>query len=231
MKVLDILITSASRPDLLQHTVESMQEKLKFSGEFRWLLHEDVLDKKKSAEVLHWNKYSLLFDKVIVSEPRVSLGYSIGMMIPYIKSFIFFRSDDDWEYVEKLDLDVFWDMFEKYEKINQIIFNKRCIDEYKRNFKRKSIKFNDIWLTVTRQWGWLPSLWRTDFVRRNYKIRAIDCSIDFMDRIRHREDVNADWIIENMGSYFLGKIGDKGAYIKHIGGYNRTCDKGGRLGI
>lgn len=229
--MIDILITSSSRPDLLCKTIETMQQKIKYSGSFRWLLHEDVLDNNKSAQVKHYAKYSRQFDVIVASDPSVGLGQSIYMMFPYIKSDIFFRTDDDWEYVREIDLDPIISIFEHHEKVNQIIFNKRCIAEFQNTFKRKSIEFDNIWLTVTRSWGWIPALWRTDFVRRHYKLKTVDSNIEFFNNLKGREDITAEYMEQNIGSYFLGKIGDKGEWVKHTGGYDRSCDKGGRLGI
>jgi hypothetical protein len=149
---IDILITSTSRPSLLRQTVASMQDRIKFSGKLRWLLHEDCLDEIKSAELIHWAGYSTIFDHISVSRPRIGLGQSIHSMFEHIKSPIFFRSDDDWEYVEDIYLDPLVAIFEKYNEINQIVFSKRCIDGQKRDFVRESYEYEKTWLTISNQW-------------------------------------------------------------------------------
>ena len=234
MRTIDVLVTSTSRPELLARTIATMQEKLKFkTGQLRWLLHEDVLDKPKSRILRHNAKYSGLFIDTVISDPRVGLGRSIEIMLPYVKSPIFFRTDDDWEYVREIDLDSLCDIFQNYEQVNQICFNKYAILGQKREFKRTSIQYNNTWLTLTRSWNWIPSLWRTQYTKDHYKTRDGISGIDLLEDIKLKpdKDISIPWLKENIGSYFLGKIGDKAKYIKHIGGGQRTLDNGGIFGI
>ena len=231
MDTIDIVITSTSRPALLQRTVKSMQEKLKFSGKFRWLLHEDCLNLNKSAETLHWAKYSNMFDKIIMSNPRRGLGLSIYDMFQHIESMFFFRSDDDWEYVKAIDVDKIFNLFIKHKDINQVILNKNSIDEYKREFKRVDFLFDDVQLTLCNQWGWIPAFWRKSFVVNKYEPSGYGNNISFLDELKNGIIRDEQWYRCNMGAYFLGAIGSEGKEIKHIGGDSRSLNNGGTFGI
>ena len=48
--MIDIIKTSASRPELLKKSIESMLCYLSYDGELRWLMHEDFLNKEASEE-------------------------------------------------------------------------------------------------------------------------------------------------------------------------------------
>lgn len=227
---MDILITSSSRPDLLQQTIKSMQDKLKFSGTLRWLLHEDCLDENRSTQVICWAEQSNLFDEIVVSKPRIGLGASVYEMFSYIESLVFFRSCDDWRYTKEIDLDILLNLFEKYEKINQIVFHKRCVEGTKNEFLRESTNFDGTWLTITNQWGWIPAIWRTGFVKEKYKL-AWTSGISFFDELKGKTVLDPMWFKENMGAYLFGKIEESDIFIKHIGGGRRTLDNGGCFGI
>lgn len=233
MRTIDVLITSTSRPELLARTVETMQNKLKFSGQLRWLLHEDVLDELKSRVLLHNAKYSGLFIDTVISDPNIGLGRSIGTMLSYIKSPIFFRTDDDWEYIREIDLDALYDVFEQFDHINQVVFNKYQIISKKRDFERENYKYNQTWLTITRSWNWIPAIWRTQYAKDHYKTMNGISGIDLLEGVKLTpdKDISIGWLKDNIGAYFMGKIGDKGSYIKHVGGGQRTLDNGGIFGI
>ena len=95
MKIIDVLISSASRIDCLIPTIESMREKLITTGKFRIILHEDVVKKEGSKKIEHWALNSGIIDMFIKTDPAQRLSASLLKCFPYINTELFVKWEDD----------------------------------------------------------------------------------------------------------------------------------------
>jgi hypothetical protein len=214
MKTLDVLITSASRLDLLKKTIQSFKKKAMCSLEYRFVLHEDVVIEKESDRVLEWANMSNIFDTVIVTKPAERLGKAIKKLLDEAQSKIIFRLEDDWEFEKEFNIDKMLEIFVDH-KINQIMLNKRSNDSLVevigKNFK----------LTLCNEWGMAPALWRLSFIKPKWKSHPTGDGVN-LDLKGYDKNTGGvllrknEWLIENMGAYWYGGNGET-RYIKHLG--------------
>lgn len=221
--MVDVLFLSASRPEYLEKTLESFDKNVKYSGEIRFLFHEDFLLEGESLGVVKVINRDGRFKKIVLNKERLGQGYAISRMLKYIKSPIFFKMEDDWLFEREVNIDHILELFNGDLLVNEIILNKRETQREKHSFHRKEVKIGKEHLTTTNQWGCLPSFWRTEFIkdkwvphRTTYKGKFnIVNSVCKANNIEYK-NIDSDWCIENLGVYFLGKVGEP-PYIKHIG--------------
>jgi hypothetical protein len=220
---LDIIISSASRPEFLKQMLISLSEKLKFTGKTRYIFHEDVLLPEKSKRVLKIiEPYD--FDIVGVDDPPLGQPLSLDFGISKVESDYFLVLEDDWVFNRELPIDLVLDLMENNKDINQICFNKRGTFREKHGWKKVEIERDGTFLVTNVHWTLIPSVWRTSFTKKywktppkqvilqwwwNLRVKQLESKGD--ERVRY-----ADWMMENVGAYFLGKYGEP-SFIKHIG--------------
>jgi hypothetical protein len=127
MTQLDIIRTSASRPNLLRESTESLLKNLKFLGEIRWIFHEDTLNSERSKECIDYIS-SLNINKVLlVDKPAVGQGTSLTKLLNETKTDYFLNWEDDYTAVREIDLDLVIKILNENKDVNQISFFKRQI--------------------------------------------------------------------------------------------------------
>jgi len=232
MKQIDICITSASRINELKQTFESLSH-IKYDGKIRWVLHEDYFDQEESSQVVHWAKYQYFFDLIVKANPHIGLLGSIQNMLECCESDYVLRLCDDFVFTKDIDLTPIVAAMESYpDFINQVTFNKRVNNGFKGNFIKKECDFDGLTLTTSPRWSSLNSVWRVDFIRNHWEqcwesikgtkkqfepwktfIQSFEKTLGFSQR-----DIDSDYIINNIGCYLYGGIGDKYALVnRHIG--------------
>jgi hypothetical protein len=215
----DIIRTSSSRPDLLKESTESLLKSIVFSGKIvRHIIHEDFINEDLSKKCMDYIFSCGLFNEWRVDNPPIGQAASLTWCFskstsPYILSY-----EDDWVVKEdmNIDLDLVINLMEKNKDINQVCFHKRYIEDSKGDWKKKQIERNGIFLVTNPHWAFQPSLMRSSFLKKNWGISQ-GSIWKFNDVVKqYRSMPDADWMIENVGAYFLGKIGS-GYYLEHIG--------------
>jgi hypothetical protein len=214
------MIDSGCRPDLLKRTVDSLIEHLKFSGNLNWIHHEAHLN-SQGAECLNYVNSLKMFSRVIEThDPKgecVSIYTVLKALHPDTKYFIHW--EDDHILTRPLDLDLCYSLFESYNQINQIAFNKRQTMSDVSGWVKKEVKFGDTILTTSPHWRFSPAVWRLSFIRPYFKphegpnghwVLNGEMQKDF------QPGKTANHVIERMGTYYLGPIGEHG-YVEHIG--------------
>jgi len=246
IKQIDIIRTSSSRPELLELTTESWKKYLKFDGELRWILHEDVLNSDKIEAI---KKIGSNYDIFQINNPAIGQGESLFWLLEQVKTKLILYIEDDWKLLKEINLDELYDLMYTNTDINQITFNKRAIMAKKQWFIKKEIKKDNISLVTDMYWTFIPSLWRIDWIKPKIpeylkETSGGTCSYGLNDHLRKffgdkmaDEDFNADWVIANTGTYFLGNLMknykelvvsgkmdskdydklDNGFYVQHLG--------------
>ena len=233
---IDVMITSSSRPHLLITTVESFLERVRSENvSIRLLLHEDVIDKKKSEECIEWAEDTELFSTVISHGPYIGLGPSIyHMMKNHVTSDLMFYLQDDFVLIRHLDLDVAVNMFKNFPMINQIRYNKRKTMSYvgdnpKKRWLKKEMLFGNQVMTVSPHWFLNPTIWRMNFITDKFVPSVVHCNWrtnDVLKQGREKKDLTPEWIAENMGTFIFGGIGEP-AFFQHIGYSDSALDTTG----
>lgn len=215
---MDLIITSCGRLDCLKRTIKSICKNLKYSKQFKFILHEDVLYKEKSKEVIVWAKDSM--DQVIISDPYVGIGGGIMKLLDAASGEFVLKWEDDWVLEKEVNVDRLLKVFEN-EKVNQIQLNKRNNPLRTSHFNHREVEINGIKLTLCHEWGMAPSIWRLSYIRKYYT-KPFEQGDSVNQNIFGTNDYKADpeWCQENIGAYWLGAI-DESRYVEHIGHYSR----------
>jgi len=229
---IDVFITSASRPDLLEITLESFVKNTKYSGGFRFLINEDYVDPMKSVECIAIaNRITNAF--VSCCSPPEGLSTAFCSFVHMFKNDFMFYLQDDFELIRKIDFDEVIDTIYS-EYINQVRFNKRKTMPYKGDGEDRIIKtemdVNGYPFVTSDAWYLNPSLWRMNFIRpyleMDYggKPRQRPFVWKLNDAIRKSIGVknkkNIYKFSRHAGTYIWGRIGEP-AYFRHLGSDRR----------
>jgi len=211
----EVLITSASRPDYLKQTLDSFLSMMESKEEFRFILHEDVLNKKRSDQVLRWAEDSKMFYKIIVTEPARRMGIAVYRCFPEIEGELFIRWEDDWLMNYKVDVDIIFNVMKSNLKINQIAFNQSSNEIYKHHFMKPEVIFPKFRAVLLSEWSVGPGVWRKSFITKYWG--EIEDAHTITNRIGVGSNWDkAEWLVDNLGCYFYGGYG-QGNLLKHIG--------------
>lgn len=161
--MIDILITSASRPECMKKSMESFLKYIQYSGEFRWILHEDVVLKKESREILEWAEKTALFTVIKKTEPAKRLSNAVYEVLQESKNKYALKLEDDWIFIDYVDIDYMVDVMEKNPEINQLYFNK--------NMTASQVIFKNGLPVIVgyrnnpHEWAMAPGLWRIGYIK------------------------------------------------------------------
>jgi hypothetical protein len=225
----DLLMLSCSRPDLFCQTIDSFNSMVKFSGNIRKILHEDIANEKLSNKVLDYAKGK--FDIILFDKPPLGQGVSLDKLVNMAKTEYFLSWEDDWEIRQEIDIDRCIELMNKFPQINQIVFHKRKIMGNRYDFIKKEVNFEGNILTTNPHWGFQPGIWRKSFIMKYWKQFPNHIHWRINDQIKGaNKSRDAEWIIKNVGCYFWGHIGS-GHMMNHLGRGRQArdnSDKGGK---
>ena len=210
---IDIIRTSASRPRFLQISTESLKERLKFNGFLKYMVHEDVLDPGLSTKCVEYINNSHIYNVYQVNKPPLGQGFSMSWLLSYVETPYFLNVEDDWHLLKDINLNKMCTIMEHHPKINQIAFQKRPLAPGRENFTPKEVIYDGVTFTTNPHWAFTPALWRRSFIEHKWRVWT---NLDFhweINRIlkdhKEIEETDADWVINNTGTYFLGQVVNK----------------------
>jgi len=229
---IDFMVDSAARPDLLQITMESLLEHVKFSGKIRWMFHEAVLRKEDSQACMKYAESLKIFDIIQGTEPPKGEGYSISKMLRHADSPYFIHWEDDHKLVRDLDLDKCYSLFENYSMINQIAFNKRQTMSEVSGWQKANFTFGEDVLCVSPHWRFSPAIWRLSWILPRWTWFDLipsgssnnfhwEINADLQESLRGNK--TPDTVANQMGTFYMGPIAEL-AYVAHMG-----KDRSGRV--
>lgn len=167
MQKLDVLITGSSRPECLKVTIESFLTQVQFSGEFRFLMHEDAVYRRMSDKVKDYvNLQDGLFKVFVFDYPHIGLGKSIGRMLDHIESDFMFYLQDDWKFERLINLDKVIAIMKANADIRQIWFNKNKNFKQLKGWEFTERKEQGETLCLNDLWCMLPAVWRTETIKK-----------------------------------------------------------------
>jgi len=231
MKDIDFVRTSASRPELLKISTESIKKNLKYSGKIRFILHEDCLNPAASKGVELYASESGVYEIVQVNNPPIGHKKSFQWLFDQASTQYVIHWEDDYELIKEIDLNALINLMDNHPNdINQIVFSKRDIMPDKPGFKKIEKAFDNIVLTTCHHWMMVPAIWRMSYIRPILnEIRGCDDS-DFHWKINRilkgsNRGHDAEWVIKNTKTYYLGKIRE-GKCVEHIGKIDKSVREG-----
>ena len=218
MSVIDVIRTSASRPELFKASTRSLKEGLLYSGKLRWLMHENYLDREASKEIVRFAKESGLYEEILEADPSIGQGMALTRLLKRTRARYVFNFEDDWEIVRPIDLDAACRLMDENPGIHQIVFNKRDTMRDVNEFKKLEVDFSGTKLVTCPHWRLTPALWRVSFI---WPWWAADDSGNFHwnlnDRMKgSRKMRDAEWVVRHTGTYYMGKFDEK-QFVRHLG--------------
>lgn len=224
MRVIDVMVNSASRPFLLKRTLPTMIKHLRFNGLLRWIFHEAVLFRDLSDECLSYAEWMDIFDDIQVTNDPKGETISIGKVLDSTVSKYLVHIEDDFEFTRNVDLDVMWDIFESSGMVNQIVFNRRQTMSKVSGWKKGEFEIAGHTMTTSPHWRYTPAMWRLNFIKPKWQ--SIEGSNghwkinDILQGVVARQAKTPEWVAENLGTFYYGPIGEP-AFCRHIGaGYS-----------
>jgi len=165
METIDLIRTSASRPNFLKISTASIAKNLKFSGKIRWIIHEDQLDKARSDECMVYIQTCGIYDMFKRDKPPIGQGPSLTWLMSRANTKYILNFEDDWELLKEIDVDKLIKLMDDNQDINQIAFHKRPIMSEKPKFKKKQVFRDGIPLVTSPHWCFTPSIYRMSFLK------------------------------------------------------------------
>ena len=217
--MLDVIVTSTCRKTI-KRTIESFLEHFQFSNGFNFIVHVDVMQ----PENIKWMKN--LFSNYEITDIYFNnnlKGHSnaINYLIQKIEAPYYFHLEDDWVFLQKINLDQLIDLMKTYHEIDHIRFNKEKIQpkawlyhlspdpKNKLLLPKQQCNINGIDLVKTHVWSFNPSIARTSRIKQVNKIPLNHNPEQF---ICHQYPK----IARHPGTYIYGRIGS-GHVCKDIG--------------
>lgn len=226
--MMDILITSASRPECLQSEVDSLKY-LNCDEGFNLHLHEDVVPGREelSDELVQWAEESNEFTTIYVSNPRIGRGFALNKLRPHAQSDFILYLEEDWEFIKRIDLNYLLFIARKHSDINQIGFYDRELyyiekpggPEGRDIFEYKVVQFGSCNLFVSERWNWLPAIWRTEWVKKRWNFKEYMANKEFNRSLKRNvgmNEWNPSWLKKNIGAYIYSDSDECIVpYVKH----------------
>jgi hypothetical protein len=237
----ELIVTSASRPHLLQPTLESLLTNIDQMPE-RILIHDDAVFP---------NKWSAVQDAVIEAvkdltghssisitrgDPPRRLGLAINWLMTNVQTEYVLYSQDDFVTVRPVPIARALDVMHQ-NNLHHIRFNKRATMQFKETWNGRWHKeertFGDATLTVSDHWYFQLGLWRVAEMRKALAFwtanddRTRRLCLDepenminhFFDKIEYPCDdsTGVDYRVNGPRTFIWGPIGED-RFIRHIGG-------------
>ncbi len=226
---IDIMRTSASRPECLRLSTESLLKNLVMPDtEVRWMIHEDVLNGPASDECLKIIEDSKLYEVVKFHNPPLTQAISLCWLMSRVTADYVINWEDDWELIKLIDVERLICLMDAYPEVNQIAFQKRALMSHRYSFIKKQIYIDDVPLVSNPHWAFTPSIMRTSWIKPKWAKVNFPKGCNpvwqlnpYLKQYKVTEDNiqrDADWMMKNVGCYFLGEIGnDNSRFIRALG--------------
>lgn len=219
---ISVCVWGASRPEYLKPTIETFKKHVKFSGTVRWCLSEDFRHPELSEESVKIAQ-DYRFDAIYKYNWR-SLGYCMTDVFQnWVRDRYMFSLEEDWECLRDIDLDVAYDLMEKYRHVNQIKWNKYTNTKHHYDFvmPERTLELNgkNYQFMGSRHWYFNPALWRMEFSNRMW------CGARENIHIHQNRppalypagpEPSPEWYADKLGALTWGPEGEE-KYFKHIG--------------
>lgn len=219
---MDIIITSICRKTI-EKCLPSFLDNVKYAGHFRFLVNIDVKNPKYLTRLLCFLDKHSINNITINMNPKKKLHgltQTINNLYKKITSKYYFNLQDDWIFLEKIDLDSITAIMNNEPEIDHIRLNKNVIEQdtwlyhlsdEKNKLKKRNHKLSIDGVNLVKifTWSFNPSLCRTETIKR---LLPVPNNVRAETYFCHKYEE----LFATRGAFFLGNIGDK-ARVKDIG--------------
>ena len=229
-KIIEVMVDSGSRPEILKETLPIIMDRLKFTGRLRWMFHEVLIDRKKSEENLKYVESLGVFDVIESNEP-LGQAISVGNILEHTRSKYLIHIEDDYILTKEINLDHMWHIMEECGDVNQIAFNRRKTMPDVAGWKKRMYDKANHVLTTSPHWRFTPAMWRLSFIKPLWEHWegpnghwALNNKLQVgMDNTNK----TAELVAERMGTFYYGSVGEP-ALCEHVGqGFSNRMEYAG----
>jgi hypothetical protein len=222
---MDVIVTSSAR-DTIFSTIDSFLENVQFSGRFRFNINVDCRNDHSPEKIESlFRKLNTGYYKV--NNPPLGFTRAVSSLINKVETKYYFHLEDDWLFLQKVDLDKMISFLDKHPEINHIRFSKEKILYYDElfylrklkfipvgydGFRTKNIVIDKICLVETMNYSANPNISRTKHFQNMPYVNSLDLEQQFALQSFLKKTIFGI----KSGYYIYGQIGDD-ATVKHIG--------------
>lgn len=221
--MLDIIITSTCRKTI-EKTLDSFLKKVNSDQEFNFLVNIDVFDEHYLPRLMAYLKSVGIYDisvnrKIDINHTHHALA--LRNLFQRIQTPLFFHLEDDWLFLENIDLDMLIGIMQGHAHIDQIRLSKERIkpkawlyylsEEISDKLLALNIQveIDNVALVKTPTWSFNPSLNRTSIIKHFVNLPLTTKPESYLCQ-------KYPVICGHQGTYIFGRIGDA-PKVKDIG--------------
>jgi hypothetical protein len=197
--IIDVLINSCARPDLMDVSFKTFLKHIKTTHKFRFVIVEDKVENEErqalGREWIEQNKN--YFDEILYLPKKAGMDRFYQEAIKLGRSPYFFRLEDDMDFQVDINIDPLIEILEQNQDICQITFRR---DNHKSPWCGKKI-INGVELTCT------------DFYSVSVGINNLEHTNKIIDE--------CGWENQLHETKLLSPISKKLGYKKYVLGYNK----------
>jgi hypothetical protein len=124
--VIDVLVNSCARPDLLEVSINTFKDRIKSDHEFRWVIAEDRADDlRRRDKGIEWIMARAdMFAHILFFDKKAGPGFWFAPTIRMCKSDYFFHLEDDNEFVVDVDIDPIIELMKQHNNVVEIMLSR-----------------------------------------------------------------------------------------------------------
>jgi len=128
--IINVLINSCARPDILETSITTFRKYIKTSHTLKYIILEDkVHDIERQKLGRNWlEKNKDLFDEIHYSERRLGPGFFFAPIVKLCNTEFFFHLEDDNRFFMDIEIDPLINIMKKYNNILEIILRRGKTD-------------------------------------------------------------------------------------------------------
>lgn len=221
--MVDIIITSTCRKTI-EKTLGSFLKKVNSGQKFNFIVNIDVLNESYLPRLLAYLKSLGICDISVnrtLNSYHVNHAIALNSLFKRIQAPFFFHLEDDWLFLETIDLDALIALMRRHADIDQIRLSKERIKpkawlyyvseeiSEKALAQNVQVAIDNVALVKTPAWSFNPSLGRTSVIKHFVDLPLTAQPESYLCR-------EYPVIRGHQGTYILGSIGDR-PKVKDIG--------------
>lgn len=163
--IVDVLINSCARPDILDTSIKSFRKYIKTSHDLRYVILEDKVDSiSRQKNGMKWlEKNKKLFHEIHIADKKMGPGFFFAPTVKLCKTDYFFHLEDDNEFIKEIDIDPMIEVMKNNDYIAEIILRRGRVD--KRN-NPKDITIDGLELTEFDIFSVATGMFNTKIVKQ-----------------------------------------------------------------
>lgn len=162
--ILDVLVNSCARPDILEVSLRTFKERVKTSHTLRYVLVEDkVENEERQRSGAEWiEKHRHMFDSVLCLEKKAGPGYWWAPTVRLSGSDFHFHLEDDTEFIVDLDIDPVIEVMKANSEIIEVVLSR---GDLPKGHEPRKVVVDDLALTEMDFFSVANGLFNTKLVK------------------------------------------------------------------